>query len=177
MASACPHTASPPPALEPRNPKAPPYKKLTADHYLILPPPWGFSPQSIRHCTKNQRGRSGRRRKGGDQDRRPGAEPLGSRRGEAHIEDFSSDHSYSASSSTSIRGSAAVAGTPRSRSCCTRKMSLWKPWTAPLYFPCSRPFHAARSTTSSSRPEREVSTEALSCCGARPSSRGRVRAL
>jgi hypothetical protein len=53
----------------------------------------------------------------------------------------------------------------KERGCCTREMSLWKPWTAPPYFLCSRPFHAARSTTSSSRPEREVSTKALPCCG------------
>jgi hypothetical protein len=42
----------------------------------------------------------------------------------------------------------------KERGCCTRQMSLWKPWTAPPCFLCSRPFHAARSTTSSSRPER-----------------------
>jgi hypothetical protein len=62
-----------------------------------------------------------------------------------------------------VRGSAAVAGTPRSRGCCARETPPWKPQTAPrepellkarrspphrpqpapLCFPCSRPFHAA----------------------------------
>jgi hypothetical protein len=58
---------------------------------------------------------------GGDQDHRPGAEPLAAG-GVKRI-----PH-----------------GTPRNRGCCTRKISLRKPWTAPLCFPCSRPFHAAR---------------------------------
>jgi hypothetical protein len=87
MGAACPWARMPEIAAVhlPRNPRAPPYKKSTADLSLILSPPWGFFPQSICHCTKNKRGRSARRRrKGGDQDRRPGAEPLGSRRGEAH---------------------------------------------------------------------------------------------
>jgi hypothetical protein len=49
------------------------------------PPLGDFPPKSIRHCTKNQRGRSGRRRRKWG---RPGPPPrcraLGSRRGEAH---------------------------------------------------------------------------------------------
>jgi hypothetical protein len=44
-----------------------------------------FSPKSIRHCTKNQRGRGGRRRtKGGRPAPPPRRRALGSRRGEAH---------------------------------------------------------------------------------------------
>jgi hypothetical protein len=46
---------------------------------------WGFSPQIHRHFTKNQRGRSGRRRrKWGRPGPPPRRQALGSRRGEAH---------------------------------------------------------------------------------------------
>jgi hypothetical protein len=47
-------------------------------------------------------------------------------------------HPSSPSSSTPPRRNA------KERGCCTRETSLWKPWTAPPCFLCSRPFHAAR---------------------------------
>jgi hypothetical protein len=54
----------------------------------------------------------------------------------------------------------------KERGCCTRKMSLRKPWTAPLCFLCSRPFHATRFTSSPPCPGAQGEPQPPSpCCG------------
>jgi hypothetical protein len=126
----------------------------------------------------------------GDQDRRPGAEPLAAggvkripqarpsepRQGfrAAHIGGFSSDHSYSASSSTSTRGSP-----PSPERQGTRAAAQGRFRRGPRRSASPAPGHSTLLVTTSSPPcpGAQVSLNPLSCCDARPSSRGRVRAL
>jgi hypothetical protein len=48
------------------------------------------------------------------------------------------------SASSSPTSSTPPCRNAKERGCSTGKMSLWKPWTAPHCFLCSRSFHAAR---------------------------------